>query len=101
MEYEITDTASVIQVTLTGRLEFDDHRKFRDLTAKLGTSAVKDLVVNLAKLDFIDSSGLGMLIALRNLADQRKTGFLLSKPSEPVRRILELARFSALARIEN
>jgi hypothetical protein len=42
-----------------------------------------------------------MLIVIRNLADRRKTDFVLSKPTETVRRILVTAQFTALARIED
>jgi anti-anti-sigma factor len=101
MEYQIADTASTTEVRLKGRMEFSDHRIFRELIDKLGGVGQKSVVFDLSGLEFIDSSGLGMLIIARNLAQQKKVDFRLTKPRETVRRVLEIAKFASIAQIDS
>lgn len=101
MEYQLTDTSSATEVQLKGRMEFSDHRAFRDLVDKLGAVHSKPVVFDLSNLEFIDSSGLGMLIIARNLAQKKNVDFRLSKPRDSVRRVLEIAKFAMIAQIDN
>lgn len=101
MHYEISDQAGTIVVALSGRMELGRHKEFRTLTDTLEEIEATKIVLELSSLEFLDSSGLGMLIVLRNLAERRKLDFALRKPNETVRRILESAHFTELARIED
>ena len=100
MKYEIMQTDATIEVQLQGRMEFSDHKIFRDLISQLSQPAGKNLVFNLAGLDFIDSSGLGMLIIANNVARQNRVGFRLMRPRDGVRRVLEVAKFQTIAPID-
>ena len=100
MEYEIMQTDASIEVQLQGRMEFTDHKLFRDLIGQLNNTQGKSLIFNLAGLDFIDSSGLGMLIIANNVARQNNVGFRLMRPRDGVRRVLEVAKFQTIAPID-
>ncbi|MCX8500514.1 MAG: STAS domain-containing protein [Alphaproteobacteria bacterium] len=100
MQYEIMQTDATIEVQLQGRMEFTDHKVFRDLISQLSEPSGKNLVFNLAGLDFIDSSGLGMLIIANNVARQNRVEFRLMRPRDGVRRVLEVAKFQTIAPID-
>jgi anti-anti-sigma factor len=51
---------------------------------------VPKLTVDLAEVNFIDSSGLGALIELAGLAADRGCAFALGNPSRRVQRVLDL-----------
>ena len=101
MQFHISDGARGIEVALKGRLEFDDHANFREVTAKVTDLPAKDIIVDLSGVEFIDSSGLGLLIVLRNLAERRKVVLVLKKATGVVRQMLVTTRFDMLARIED
>ncbi|MCX8507105.1 MAG: STAS domain-containing protein [Alphaproteobacteria bacterium] len=100
MEFELRNTDSILEVNLSGRMEFTDHIRFRELINSISNERSKSIVFNLSNLDFIDSSGLGMLIIANSIARQNKLNFSLRSPKEMVKRILEVAKFHTIAAIE-
>jgi len=59
-----------------------------------------NLVIDLAGVDFIDSSGLAVLIATRRRVDDLGGELMLRRPSRTVRRLLEITHLDELFRIE-
>jgi anti-anti-sigma factor len=62
----------------------------------LATPGCAGLVVELGEVTFLDSTGLGALVALRNAALAGGARFELKDVPEPVRRILELTGMDAV-----
>ena len=84
----------------TGRLRIDGIRELnqtnalalqRSVNAVL-TDAVKTIELDLSQTIFVDSHGLGALIAMRNMMERRGGAVNLLNPSPLVRRVLELTR---------
>ena len=100
MNYELKNTDTTLEVNISGRMEFNDHNRFRELVNSISSERKKSIVFNLSYLDFIDSSGLGMLIIANSIARQNKLSFTLRHPKEMVKRILEVAKFHTIAPIE-
>lgn len=51
----------------------------------------RTLHLDLADVEFMDSSGLGVLVAARRLADERAGHLVIESPSPPVERLLALS----------
>jgi anti-anti-sigma factor len=58
-----------------------------------GTTAV---IVDMAHLTFIDSTGLGALVRLRNLAVASNKTVHLAQPSERVKRVLDISGLASV-----
>ena len=54
------------------------------------TDAVRSLVVDLTRVDFMDSTGLGLLLGAHRRLKRRGRGFAIVCSGGPVRRIFEL-----------
>lgn len=61
-------------------------------SAALGGAGHPRLEIDLSAVSFIDSTGLGALIHLRNLTNEQTGTLLLVEPSEAVLRLLALTR---------
>ena len=48
--------------------------------------------INLSKVDYMDSSGISVLIESKKLSEQKNTKFELVEVSEPVEKVLAMAR---------
>jgi len=72
---------------------------FRDQARAAMTDAQKNIEINLSQTSFLDSCGLGALIALHKTACGRNGKVRLLKPTLPVRQILELTRMNRLFEI--
>jgi len=84
-------------VSLGGRFDFNAHREFKDAyTVLLSDGAIQSLEVNLSKVDYLDSSALGMLLMLRERAEAANKKISLSSPNPTVIKILDIANFSKL-----
>ena len=85
---------------LTGRFDFTVHKEFRNVTEKLlETESLKEIELNLQDVDYLDSSALGMLLLLKDHANQKGTSIVISGCQETVKQILEVANFSKLFKI--
>ena len=88
-------------ISMTERFDFNVQRDFRDAyDSHLTNAAVVAIEVNLAGVDYLDSSALGMLLMLRERATAAGKSLKLCKPTAGVAQILEIANFSKLFTIE-
>jgi len=56
----------------------------------LAEDAVESVQLDLSEVGFVDSAGLGALLALRERAQDRGIALEIAQASDPVRRLLEL-----------
>ena len=86
-------------VTLRPAGELDMTAAFRiepEVDRLLAVPDVRRLVVDLAAVTFVDSAGLGTLLAVRERSADLGIELALVNPSAPVRRMLELSGTSAM-----
>lgn len=93
-------TGNTLTINMTGRFDFHVQRDFKEAyDPQLTNAAVSAIDVNLAGVDYLDSSALGMLLMLRERATAAGKSLKLSRPCSSVAQILEIANFSKLFNI--
>lgn len=92
---------STARLTMLGRFDFEVHREFKDAYSNLlNNAAIREIEVELSRVDYLDSSALGMLILMNErLKSAGKTVSLLH-PSPVVAQVLEVANFSKIFTIK-
>jgi anti-anti-sigma factor len=75
MEYSIETGPGITEIALRGRMTFSDHEKFRHVMAAFQGPEGHHMVFDLTGLEFVDSSGLGMLIIARDTAQKKQLEF--------------------------
>lgn len=84
-------------LSLGGRFDFNVHREFKEAySALLNDASVESIQVNLAEVNYLDSSALGMLLMLRERVQNANKQISLSKPNQTVAQILDIANFQKL-----
>jgi HptB-dependent secretion and biofilm anti anti-sigma factor len=79
---------------LNGRFDFSAHRDFKNAhDGILKTQGLKEVVVDLTQVEYMDSSALGMLLLLREKANISNIGVLLRSGEGFVQQILDVANF--------
>ena len=97
MNYHIQTNDNTLYVHFQGRLQFEDHKEFKDLIHDIIPAAKqKQIVFNLSQMDFIDSSGIGMILLAHETIKEQEKSFYLSSAQGQVKRILELTRINDL-----
>jgi anti-anti-sigma factor len=93
MDYRIRQTGGVTEIALSGQMTFVDHDKFRQVMTAFDGPSGHRMVFDLSDLEFVDSSGLGMFLIARDLAEKKRLGLSLRGVRNDVRRLMDLARF--------
>ena len=91
MSYKIEDKGNLKIVHLTGEIDMDVADKTRQSILPL-INAGNDVQLNLSKAEYMDSSGISVLIESKKLSEQKNTKFELIEVSKPVEKVLAMAR---------
>jgi anti-anti-sigma factor len=87
-------------VAMSGDFTFADHARFLEVMNRLfGTQGVP-VAIDLSKVDFIDSAGLGMLLIARDEAKKASQQLTLRSPQGQVKRMFAVSKFETLFTIE-
>jgi anti-sigma B factor antagonist len=87
------ETLSISEVAQLGAA---NSNKFRDEARAAMTDQQKNIEIDLSQTQFLDSCGLGSLIALHKTACSRQGMLRLKNPTPPVLQILELTRMNRI-----
>jgi HptB-dependent secretion and biofilm anti anti-sigma factor len=87
-------------VKLEGRFTFETHPAFKSCTRNLLDSpGVQRMVLDMEGVTYMDASSLGMILLLRETAEDRNLPLALRRPSPSVRKLLEIVQFEKIFEI--
>jgi anti-sigma B factor antagonist len=86
----VSESADRAIVSLEGELDLATAPQLRDQLVTLAEQDGSDVVVDLTRLAFIDSTGLSVLVMALNRSRAAGGSIVLRNPSESVMRILEI-----------
>jgi HptB-dependent secretion and biofilm anti anti-sigma factor len=98
MQFQFVGNSACVE--MTGDLTFTDHAAFKTMTDRLFGGADQFVTMDLTKLEFIDSAGLGMLLLARDAADKAGRKLVLRSPAGQVKRMFGLTKFDTLFAVE-
>jgi anti-sigma B factor antagonist len=99
IEFDVTTTErGVGVVTPKGRLNMVSARRLKELLADLVTGGTIRIVVDMAETTFLDSSGLGALIAGLKSARQAGGDLRIARPTPSVMTVFELTNLDKVLR---
>lgn len=106
----MTETGGEIRSVMRGRamlvqIEGDiDHHNARQIRSKIDTKVFiqrpDELILDLSRVSFMDSSGLGLILGRYTKAVELGISFKVANPTPQIRRILDLAGTERLIKIE-
>lgn len=97
MQISISNVNDTTVVRLAGRFDFNEHRGFKAAYEPLlQQDGVRRIEIELSGIEYLDSSALGMLMLMRERTQAAGKTVVLSKPSETVAQILDIANFGKL-----
>lgn len=77
-------------VSLSGRLDAGATPEIKSRLKKIARERTAHLVLDMSRVDFIDSNGLGGLVAVFKTVRERQGSLVLASVAGPVRAALEL-----------
>jgi HptB-dependent secretion and biofilm anti anti-sigma factor len=100
MEINVRPASGGTTLELKGRFDFQAHQVFRRAVDDLIKTGNTKLTVDLADVNFIDSSALGMLLLARETCEKAGGGVTLERPQDYVDKVLKLCHFDQLFQVQ-
>lgn len=96
MQTNVTSRDGSTAIVLQGHFDFNSHREFRDAVDRALKESAPEIKVDLAGVDYLDSSALGMLLVLRDKAKGAGKSVALTNARGAVKQVIEIANFGKL-----
>jgi anti-sigma B factor antagonist len=93
---EVERTGEILRVSLAGELDIAVEQELvARVREAIAETDARSVVLDVATVSFIDSSGLRALLMCRDAAQARGLALVLAVPDGPVRRLLDVAGVAA------
>jgi anti-anti-sigma factor len=92
MKLSYEDHGPITVLTISGDLTADQVEAFRRSCQERFGNGIRDVVLNMEHMSFVDSAGLEALLWIIDEASQRNGRLRLVKPDPTVSKILEVSR---------
>ena len=91
MKYKVTESENVSTVFLDGEIDMDVADNVREIVFPLIDSG-KEVHLNLKGVQYMDSSGISVIVESNQRAKKKNTKVELKEVSQPVEKVLAMAR---------
>lgn len=99
LQYSLSEKGNVAVIKIGGRLDVETSPEFHKRLKELIDKGTKNVVINMGKLIFIASAGLGVLINLNSAIEKNGGKLVLSSMSDKIAKIFKLLGFINLFEI--
>lgn len=97
LQIKVTTISNTATIFLSGHFSFGAHREFKAAyQSRLNDSKIGNIVVDLAEVEYLDSSALGMLLVLRDHVQAANKSLSLARPSSIAARTFDIASFDTM-----
>lgn len=94
MDIEVKEYTDVVNVIVNGDIEMMTIKNFKEKLFEIGHNTDKNIEIDLSNVDYIDSSGVGVLISLLKLQKKKGKTLNINKVSTKVLNVLKLSSLS-------
>lgn len=99
IDIQIRDRSA--RIAMSGRFDFEVHRDFKHAyMTLLGKHAVREIEIEMSKVNYLDSAALGMLMLLHERAKEVNKPVVLLNASGEATQVMEVANFSKIFTIK-
>ncbi|MFC1669917.1 STAS domain-containing protein [Spirochaetota bacterium] len=96
MPVTIVDDSNPLIVEINEDIEISNIKAFRDSMLKIVENCESDMAIDFSKIEYIDSSGVGILISVTKELKKKNKKIHLTNLPERISKILELSSLNDL-----
>ena len=101
MELKIRKNGDVYIIDVTGEMDLYNSYKLKELVMKMLEKSVKNFVINLEQVDYIDSSGIGALIYICSTIKKMNLNLAIANIHGSAKKVIELTKLMGYFPIAN
>lgn len=91
MQVTVKDLDQVILIEVEGDIEMTTMKPFKEKAFEVGSQSEKDVHIDLGKVDYLDSSGMGVLLTLSKMLRKKNKSMKIINYSEKIKKIIHLS----------
>ena len=99
MSYKITEEGNISTVFLNGEIDMDVTEKAKEVIMPL-IEAKKEVHLNLKEVQYMDSSGISVLIESHQKALEKSTKVIIKDVSKSVLKVIMMAKLEQILNLE-
>ena len=99
MSYKITEEGNIATVHLNGEIDMDVTEKAKEIIFPL-IEAKKEVHINLSAVEYMDSSGISVLIESHQKANELETKVILKDISKSVLKVIMMAKLEQILNLD-
>ncbi len=96
MQVSVHEGDETITVKVTGQITHERSAELREKILGLADSPAKNVILDIAEMPYIDTSGLGVLVGARTHLKKRGVDFRIINAQEKVKKVFHLTRLAKL-----
>ena len=96
MEIIKYEQQEVLHVSFRGKFTFAEHEAFREILEQLAAPSLRQIVIQVKDVGFIDSAGMGMLLLARDEAQKHKKQLIIAGANGQPKKMFDMANFQNL-----
>jgi anti-sigma B factor antagonist len=100
MSNTVEISGQTAHITLTGSVDINTTDDLRNAIQAVPTS-VKSFVINASDVSYIDSSGVAVMLLVKQVAERSSASFAITSVSPMVMKVLELAKLDQVFKIQS
>jgi anti-sigma B factor antagonist len=94
VDIQLRRSGTIYVIDVKGEMDLFNSSKLKDVVKALIDRNVRDFVVNLEALEYMDSSGIGALLWVYSELRKRGLALLITNPRGSVKRVIELTKLN-------
>ena len=99
MSYKVTEEGNISTVHLDGEIDMDVTEKAKEIIMPL-IEAKKEVHLNLKEVQYMDSSGISVLIESHQKALEKNTKVIIKEVSKSVLKVIMMAKLEQILNLE-
>ena len=99
MSYKVTEEGNISTVHLDGEIDMDVTEKAKEIIMPL-IEAKKEVHLNLKEVQYMDSSGISVLIESHQKALEKNTKVIIKDVSKSVLKVIMMAKLEQILNLE-
>ena len=99
MTYKVTEEGNIATVYLNGEIDMDVTEKAKEVIMPL-IEAKKEVHLNVKEVEYMDSSGMSVLIESHQQASENETKVILKEISKSVLKVIMMAKLEQILNLD-
>jgi anti-anti-sigma factor len=83
-------------ITLSDKFTFFDHAAFQEILNEIGREDIREIILDVAGVTFIDSAGLGLLLLGRDETVKYRKSLVIRGATGQVKKMFDVAHFETI-----